>query len=307
MHTTARFFAAFFWFMIVGQAHALPAQSPRAQFKESIEQLQKNPDDFSLREKIIALARKVKPAPAVPEEGRKHFVQAVALQKDAKSPSDYDEAIAQYNQALLIAPWWGDAYYNLSVADEAAGRLDAAMVALKLFVATKPKEGDARQAQDRLYVLEAKQAKAAKAQAAQQDAARTEEAKFGWILGEWKVAMAGCRGHCRVEGVAEARKSGNLIELKRTQGTTYLGNHPPESWSKDFAAADGFLRGTASPSGEIVWEGFDDAGAGSCATSWLPAQPDISSDHRTIKYSKLTKMYGTCAPSDHDLWVLTRE
>ncbi len=135
---------------------------PREDFQQAIEQLQKTPGDFTLREKLIKFAQDIKPALTVPEEARRHFVMAVTMQKEAKSPKAYEAAISEYDQALLIAPWWGDAYYNHSVADEAAEHFDAARNALKLYLATHPNEADARQAQDHIYALDAKMAMAAK-------------------------------------------------------------------------------------------------------------------------------------------------
>ncbi len=174
-----------------GRAGAQPVLSPRAQLKESIEQLKASPDDAALREKIIALARTIKPRPAVSEDARRHFVMATTMQKKAKNPRDYAEAIAEYDAALLLAPWWADAYYNLSVVDEAAGRFDAARDALKLFLATKPKEADARQAQDRIYALEAQKKLQVSEEStkAAESGAREEAAREKFIvsiLGHWQ-------------------------------------------------------------------------------------------------------------------------
>ena len=44
------------------------AETPREQLNQMVQQLQQNPTDNALREKIIALAQTIKPAPAVPEE-----------------------------------------------------------------------------------------------------------------------------------------------------------------------------------------------------------------------------------------------
>ena len=136
------------------------AQSPREQLQQMVEQLQKTPSDNALRERIIKLGAEIMPAPVVPPEAKRPFVMAGTYQKEAKKPSDFVLAIAAYQDALKIAPWWGDAYYNLSVSLESAGELDRAKDALELYLLTKPK--DAEEAQNRLYALDAKKHLAAK-------------------------------------------------------------------------------------------------------------------------------------------------
>ena len=136
------------------------AQMPREELQQMVEQLQKSPDDNALREKIITLAATLKPALVVPPEAKRPFVMAATYQKEAKKPSDFALAISAYQDALKIAPWWGDAYYNLSVSLESAGRLDEAKDALEHYLLTKPK--DAEEAQNRLFALEAKKNLAAK-------------------------------------------------------------------------------------------------------------------------------------------------
>jgi len=59
---------------LVALAASAYAQSPREQLQQMVEQLQKSPNDNALRERIIKLGAQIKPAPAIPEEARKHFV-----------------------------------------------------------------------------------------------------------------------------------------------------------------------------------------------------------------------------------------
>lgn len=138
-----------------GAAGAAPVSSPRAELAAAIEQLQKTPDDAALREKIIRLARLVKPAPAVPEDARRHFVKAVTMQKAAKNPGDYDLPADEYRKALLLAPWWTDAYFNLAKVHELKKEFPEAIRNLKLSIAAGPEGPEARAAQDKIYELEA--------------------------------------------------------------------------------------------------------------------------------------------------------
>ncbi len=161
-----------------------PATDNRALLKQYAAELQKSPDDFALREKIVKLATQITPAPPIPEEARRHYVIAKTLLKDAQKPEDFNDVVAEFRSALLAAPWWGDAYGELGMILKSAGRYDEAMTALKLYVASNPGEEKARGAQDEIYIIEAKQKKAsreadaqAQAQAAVESAARAEEAR----------------------------------------------------------------------------------------------------------------------------------
>ena len=106
-----------------------------------------------------AMAQTNPPAPPIPEEARKHFVMGTTLFKDAKTPDDYAQVESEFKQAVDLAPQWPDARYNLALAKEAAGDFAGAMADLKLYQQFKLPDTDARTAQDKIYVLEAKQEK----------------------------------------------------------------------------------------------------------------------------------------------------
>lgn len=137
------------------------AQSPREQLQQMVEQLQKAPSDSVLRERIVKLGTSIRPPPAIPEEARRPFVRAATALKDAKTESEFARAIVLYREALTIAPWWGDAYYNLAKAQELRGDFREAMESLKFFILAVPPAADARQAQDQIYALEERLARKA--------------------------------------------------------------------------------------------------------------------------------------------------
>jgi tetratricopeptide (TPR) repeat protein len=144
-------------------AFALAAQAEQGQpeqLKQLIADLQKNPDDYALREKIIKHVQTMEPRPQVPQEAKRPFIKGVTFQKEATSVSDYELAIGAYKEALLMAPWWPEALYNMALAQEGASKFDDAMQSLKLYLLTKPK--DAQEAESKLYAMEAKKEKAAK-------------------------------------------------------------------------------------------------------------------------------------------------
>jgi len=167
------------------------AQTPQELLGYYLSSLRKDPSDSALREKIIKLTQTMKPAPTISEEARKYFVKAATIQKEAKEANSYELAVTAYNQALLIAPWWPEAYYNLSLALETLGRFDEAVGALKLYLLANPGADEAREAQDRVYALEARKEMAQAEEAARQKAAEEErKAREPHFEGRWDPEAA---------------------------------------------------------------------------------------------------------------------
>jgi tetratricopeptide (TPR) repeat protein len=130
---------------------SVQAETPRQQLNQMIQQLQQTPNDNALREKIIKLAQELKPAPAIPEEAERHMARGTAAFKGAKSTSDYQDAVREFEQATLAAPWYGDAWYNLGVAQDKAEQYEAALRSLKLARLAAP---DAKEIKDLMYEVE---------------------------------------------------------------------------------------------------------------------------------------------------------
>jgi len=138
-------------------------QTPQQTFQQYVADLQGSPNDTALRGKIIALAQTMNPPPAIPEEAREHYVMAATFMESAKDATGFGRAVEQYKAALLVAPWWADAYGKLAIAQKAAAQFDDAIASLNLYLLTQP--ADARDAQDEIYKLKAlKQAAADEAQ-----------------------------------------------------------------------------------------------------------------------------------------------
>ena len=149
-------------------------------------------DDQRLREKIILVASKLDPVPAVPEEAKRFLVRGETIFKEAKSDADYLEAAAEFREALRLAPWWSAAYYNLGLAQEGAGQFDRAIQSLKFYVLVSPAATDAEQVKNKIWSLETKQERAGKAQAEEEERRVEEERKLaeakallGQIAGRW--------------------------------------------------------------------------------------------------------------------------
>lgn len=142
--------------------HGASAASPREELKAVVELIKKSPADQALREKAIALAQKIEPAPAPSAEARRRMVRGGTAVKEATSSSDYRMAAAEFEKALLEAPWWGDAYYNLAVAQDKAEDFAAALASLKLARLALP---DSKDAEELAFAVEFRMEKAASPEA----------------------------------------------------------------------------------------------------------------------------------------------
>lgn len=161
--------------IVLACAVSTHAQSPREQLQQLTIQLQQAPNDNALREKIIKLGAEINPAPAIPEEAKRRMVRGAAAFKSATSAEGYQDAAKEYEQAILAAPWYGDAYYNLGVAQDKAGNFKAALRSLKLALLTSP---DSEEMKALIYEVEYRDEKANSPEA---QAAREKEAEQRFI------------------------------------------------------------------------------------------------------------------------------
>ena len=65
-------------------------------------------------------------------------------------------AAQSFNEALKVAPWWSDAYYNLGIAQELAEQYDEAEKAFNFYLLGNVSAKEKRVVQDRIYELAAK-------------------------------------------------------------------------------------------------------------------------------------------------------
>jgi tetratricopeptide (TPR) repeat protein len=184
-------------FLISSPALAQNGSNPSETLQQYVSELRQNTDDVSLREQIIRAALALDPQPAIPEEARRHFVRAVTIQKDATSEADAELAAREYREALLLAPWWGDAYFNLGVAAQTANLFDEAIRAFRLYLLTQPPSDDARDAQDRIYAVEAKRELARSADVdrqmrearAQMEREAANRQTLQRLVGQWRTML----------------------------------------------------------------------------------------------------------------------
>jgi hypothetical protein len=137
----------------VAQAAKKPSSSTGA-LQQYINDLQKNPGDNVLREKIIKLAQSTKPAPEVPEEAERNMARGTAFAQKATDSAGYKKAIAEFEAAANTAPWLALAYYNLGVVQEKAGFYVEAIQSLKFYLTAAPEAKNARDVKNKIYALE---------------------------------------------------------------------------------------------------------------------------------------------------------
>jgi len=138
------------------------AETPQNTLTQLISDLQKNPNDNALREKIIRHVQTMRPAPAVPEEAKKYINRGMAAAEDAKNEKDFKDAADEFQKAVNIAPWLGAGYRGLAVTQDKAGHYSQALQNLKLYLLTNPPAADAEAAKTLRDKIEYRMEKAAK-------------------------------------------------------------------------------------------------------------------------------------------------
>ncbi len=136
-------------------AQAAKKSSPGADtLSQYVNDLKKNPSNSALREKIIKLARGMRPAPAVPEEAERNMARGAAFAQKAADSAGYKKAIAEFEAATNNAPWLALAYYNLGVVQEKAGLYGEAIGSLKFYLMAAPDAKNVREVKNKIYALE---------------------------------------------------------------------------------------------------------------------------------------------------------
>ena len=168
-HKTSRVLALIFFLLFSIAVFIAQAQSPQETLNQYISDLQNNPNDNALREKIINYVQGMKEKPALPEDAERHMARGQAAFKDAKDTSGFKEAIAEFERASIVAPWLGNIYYNLGVVQDKAGKYEEAIKNLKLYLLASPDAHDAKKVKDLIYEVEYRKDKAKGKAAATKD------------------------------------------------------------------------------------------------------------------------------------------
>lgn len=147
--TSQLFIAAFAFLALATSAHAL---TPREQLSQMVQQLQKTPGDDALREKIIKLGMRIRPA--VPDAAEKYEGRAKFAFKNAKSTADYADAAREYEKAVQTAPWIPGYYSDLCTIYEKAGQYADAKRNCEVYVKTLVDRSQISETKQRIAGLE---------------------------------------------------------------------------------------------------------------------------------------------------------
>ena len=90
----------------------------------------------------------------IPEEARRHFDRGIAAVEIATTAADYESAIKEFKEAIRLAPDWPDAYYNLGLVQEKAGKLGEAAESYKGYLRVSPEADDAEAVKSLVNKLE---------------------------------------------------------------------------------------------------------------------------------------------------------
>ena len=135
------------------------SRNPQNSFEESLSSFNNTSWDDDRRLKVVRAAASLPALPPIPEEARQAALQASALMKalmkQSSDPKDLALPIELLKKALVIAPWWGNAYYNLSRAWELDGQYDEAVKQMGYYLELKPSEADAAEARAHIAVIQA--------------------------------------------------------------------------------------------------------------------------------------------------------
>jgi ankyrin repeat protein len=137
------------------------SRNPETVFVQAMNDLQFQPNDEARRDKVIKLVLGLPALPAIPDEARQLALQASALMKQSSTPKEMEQPIWLLRKALAIAPWWGNAYYNLSRALELSGQYDDAAKQLSYYLELIPSAADANEVRNHIAVIQAEKEAAA--------------------------------------------------------------------------------------------------------------------------------------------------
>jgi tetratricopeptide (TPR) repeat protein len=168
----------------------------RKRFAVYLASFHDHPEDAELRDKIVELAKTLKPAPVVPQAVRADFAKATVQFHSAATTSDFQAAAKLFEQVALQAPWYADAYYNAASAYAKAGDYENAQRNLALCMAAARPDTDTHDAENLQHDLERQQSQQRFQQALQQfrrnpdDTAREQIIKLALTMDDPTLSLS---------------------------------------------------------------------------------------------------------------------
>jgi tetratricopeptide (TPR) repeat protein len=154
--------------------------NPQSLLKQYISDLQKNPNDYTLREKIIKYVQTMSPTPAIPSVVDEHIGKAEFILKKASAPSDFIDSANAIRDALMVAPWLVDYYNDLGVLYEKANQYEEATKYFEFYLKIRPDTPDAQKIRKKIGGLKYATEKAAKESSPEAIAAKQQKEYEEW-------------------------------------------------------------------------------------------------------------------------------
>ncbi len=264
-------------------------------------------DDQSIREKIIQMAQKLDPPPAISKEAKKYMTRGEAAVELATDEAGFQKAAGEFSQAVRLVPWLAEGYFNLGLVQEKAGNITEAIRNLKLYLLAAPDAPDAETVETQIVKLEYKMEEAPKIHAQQQ--AQEQKSKFESLLGTWTSSAQLYTGMICTGTFALTMKDETSIEGHLTN--TFCQNPGYEGVSVNQPTPRLELRGTLRGS-DIQWEFWvANDPLGKCkgwGERWQAINLSISVDQRRVSFRGPTTAISSkmeCREDFND-YVLTR-
>lgn len=200
------------------QQQAADAAS-RSQLAADLATFQRDPQDVSLRSRIVELAKSLNPPPAIPQLALDDFAKASTQLASASSPDDFETAAQLFEQIAVQCPWYAEAYFNAATAYSKANEYEPARRDLALYLAAVRPGIDTQNAELLRRSLDRKQAGQFQ-QALQQfaanptDAARLHIIQLAQAAGTQPEIPEDARGHY-VMAVVFANSAADSADYER--------------------------------------------------------------------------------------------
>lgn len=128
-----------------------------------VAELKMSPEDGNLRVTIIKLGNSLKPRPGLPEEAERRMERGAAYMKESADSEGYQKAISEFQAAVNAAPWLGEAYQSLALAQEKAGLNSDAAQSLKYYLYSESDPKKKKDTKTKIVELEIKAEQSRKA------------------------------------------------------------------------------------------------------------------------------------------------
>ena len=147
-------------------------------------------------------------------DAKRNMARGMAAMEYAKTESDYRDAIIEFKKALEFAPEWSDAWFNLGVAQEAAGDYEAGISSFRSYLRVNPIAEDKEAVQTRIYGLEYRSEKE-KQRDTERKIAEAKGPDYGLLAGKW----------CQNNYCLTMSTQGNQFEMRTETHRNLFGGH----------------------------------------------------------------------------------